>query len=573
MGAFLRRAGWLSTISWLGVVVCFEYFLFSQSKTDAYITSALEIFAAFFIYAALPCQRLIGKILKFSFGLVLLFSIIIQMQLLRASGDFLTTIALSNIGTLSSIGLSWDKVLPFVIIGVVLLVDSFLLRNKERVFSYYCFVLSFLFFAVIWSGIKIVNRMNGCQLKAPIYTAVSTLINAKNERARFDDIKKDFDDHRKYYLSRFERNKIYGTGGKIINKNHPNVIVFFTEGMSARFIGKYGSKYSDLTPFIDKLYSESLVFNNYYNHTAATFRGLRGQMVSGYQYNGGYHANGGGIGQISSDEVKKQTDNKYIITLPDVLKKNGYSTSFVSADEKGSQMEALLRCLRFDSVYMAGDFKQNNATLTDRELFEALWHTVQEKGKERAPFMIATYNFGTHAAVDSPDFKYGDGKNIGLNRFHNFDVFFGLFMEKLKSSEFGDNTIVIFTTDHATYPGPEIVAADNSVPPYFVDRVPFIVYYKGAEHSIVNVKGRNSLNFTPTVLNMLGFNEEKNYFLGCSLFTDECPEYNNMFVLEYSYFVTDEEGVHPVNEKDENIKSEVLEAIKMVEDDYRITSN
>lgn len=571
MGAFLRRMSLLSILGWLAMTVCFEYYLFVQKIHDAYITSILEMIAVFFIYTSFPCRSFTGKAVKFSFGWIISCVIIIQIQLLRASGDFLTPVAFSNMEALSGIGMSWDKVAPFLIATVILLVDVYLMKNK-KILSYRYIFFTMAFFIAIWSSIKVLNKVNGYQFKAPIYTTLSTLLNVKNERTHFDEIKKDFDDNKQHYLSRFERSEIYGTGTKVIDKDHPNVIIFFTEGMSARFIGKYGSKYHDITPSIDKLYSESLVFNNYYNHAAATFRGLRGQMVSGYQYNGGYYANGSGIGQLSSDEVRKQTDNKYIVTLPDILKKNGYNTSFIAANTKGSQMETLLRGLRFDSVYMAGDFKQNNTTLTDKELFDALWHTVQEKGKEGSPFMIATYNFGTHAAVDSPDLKYGDGKNIGLNRFHNFDAFLGLFMEKLKSSKFGDNTIVIFTTDHATYSGPEIVAADSSVSPYFVDRVPFIIYYKGVEHSVVDVSGRNSLNFTPTVLNMLGFNKEKNYFLGCSLFVSECPEHNNMFVFENGYFVTDENGVHPVSEMNGKEKDDALKSIKMIEDDYRITS-
>lgn len=562
---------WLSILGWLVMLVCFEYYLFLQKIHDAYITSALEMIAVFFIYTSFPCRSFTSKAAKFSFGWIISFVIIIQMQLLHASGDFLTPIAFSNMEALSGIGMSWDKIIPFLIALIILLADIFVVREKY-VLKYRYFVLSIVFFTIAWGAIKVINKENGCQLKAPLYTALSALFNVGRERVSFDKIKKDFDENKQHYLSRFERSEVYGTGTRIIDKDRPNVIIFFTEGMSARFIGKYGSKYQDITPYIDKLYSESLVFDNYYNHAAATFRGLRGQMVSGYQYNGGYYKNGSGIGQISSNEVRKQTDNKYIITLPDILKKNGYNTSFVSADAKYSQMEALLQGLRFDSVYMAGDFKQNNITLTDKELFDALWHTVQEKGKEGSPFMIATYNFGTHAAVDSPDLKYGNGKNIGLNRFHNFDAFFGLFMEKLKSSEFSDNTIVIFTTDHATYSGPEIVAADSSVSPYFVDRVPFIIYYKGVEHSVVSVSGRNSLSLTPTVLNMLGFNKEKNYFLGCSLFVSECPEYNNMFVFENGYFVTDESGVHPVSEMNGQEKDDALKSIKMIEDDYRITS-
>jgi hypothetical protein len=64
----------------------------------------------------------------------------------------------------------------------------------------------------------------------------------------------------------------------------PNIIIIFTEGFSAEVLDVYNNLDLNLTPNLNKLYERSLVFNNYYNHTAATYRGLRGQMISGYQF-------------------------------------------------------------------------------------------------------------------------------------------------------------------------------------------------------------------------------------------------------------------------------------------------
>ena len=39
----------------------------------------------------------------------------------------------------------------------------------------------------------------------------------------------------------------------------------------------------NITPNIKELQSKSLSFSNYYNHTFATYRGIIGQLYSGYQ--------------------------------------------------------------------------------------------------------------------------------------------------------------------------------------------------------------------------------------------------------------------------------------------------
>src|SRR5690606_16217047 len=53
----------------------------------------------------------------------------------------------------------------------------------------------------------------------------------------------------------------------------PNVIVLFIEGMSARTLEPYGSTYPGLTPNLQALARDTMVADNYYNHTAATYRG------------------------------------------------------------------------------------------------------------------------------------------------------------------------------------------------------------------------------------------------------------------------------------------------------------
>src|SRR3546814_4439619 len=53
--------------------------------------------------------------------------------------------------------------------------------------------------------------------------------------------------------------------------------------------------------------------------------------------------------------------------------------------------------------------------------------------------------------------KYGDGSNHSLNTIHNLDAQFGRFYRWFARSRYADNTLLIFTSDHAHYPEPSYV--------------------------------------------------------------------------------------------------------------------
>lgn len=109
------------------------------------------------------------------------------------------------------------------------------------------------------------------------------------------------------------------------------LLFFFTEGMSARTMGYYGGQYSDLTPNLNKLAQQSIAVHGYYNHTLATYRGLRGQFLSSYQSLDGFYA----TKLVSEtdlrlkDRIRKKLKTP-LISVVDILNDKGYDTAFIS---------------------------------------------------------------------------------------------------------------------------------------------------------------------------------------------------------------------------------------------------
>lgn len=306
---------------------------------------------------------------------------------------------------------------------------------------------------------------------------------------------------------------------EIMDLRGKNIVVVFTEGFSAEWIDKF-NKYHDLTPNLDRFLEQSVYFDNYYNHTAATFRGLRGQLTSSYQLRGGYTASDDGLGQISGESIRKTLTDS-LVSIPHILKDNGYHSYFLSTHHHKWQLNQMLKTLEFDRVYGADDFekKKSDKSMTDQQTFSALSDLVRND-KLQAPYFIGIYNFGTHLGQDSPDVKYGDGNNVLLNSIHNFDDAFGKFWTSVRNKE---DLVVIFTADHAAYPSDLYNQTFKTHRQFFIDKIPFAVLYHGIKPVVIDAHGRNSLDFAPTLLQAMGIKHGFNYFLGCSLFASACP--------------------------------------------------
>lgn len=297
-----------------------------------------------------------------------------------------------------------------------------------------------------------------------------------------------------------------------LKAKQPNIILIFTEGLSQSIV----EDSRNIMPNVAAYEKKSVDFSNYYNHTFATYRGIIGQLYSGYQ-NDNY-------------------DENHLTSIQSVLADQGYQTTFINTEPNNASFAAYLERMGFDEVKGEpglGIYEGNQDYMSDKEAYEALWDTVSEQEEAGKPFFTAIYTFGTHISLGSYDEKFGDGKSDELNKFYNADAQFGAFMDKFENSDISDNTIVVFTADHSTYTDDAWHEEFKNVPRACsdVDRVPFFIYYKGIEPETLDVRGRNSLDLVPTILDYLDISAF-NSFLGMSLFSP--PDNNNEFDTIFS---------------------------------------
>ena len=326
------------------------------------------------------------------------------------------------------------------------------------------------------------------------YTLNKDLSRTRSLAASIDDVDEDMTTHFWDYADYNFRNKPDNL------TENPNVVIIFTEGLSQNIV----TDDRNIMPNVAELEKESLFFENYYNHTFPTYRGLIGQLFSGYQL--------------------QNYDENTLVSVQEAFRKKGYHTSVINTEPLNLNFATFLESLGFDDVVTNVDIEPEgtSSTLSDRQAYESLYDVISGEHATGQPFMTAIYTFGTHVSLDSPDEKFGDGSDRLLNKFYNCDFQFGRFMDKFLESDMADDTIIIFTADHCTYADSDFTGAFPGFRRAHTecDSMPLLIYYRGIEPETVDVNGRNSLDFAPTLLDYLDI-RIGNYFLGFTLFADD----------------------------------------------------
>jgi phosphoglycerol transferase MdoB-like AlkP superfamily enzyme len=487
------------------------------------------------VYLAVLATK--SRVVHATLGLVLTLPIIVQMQSLHLSGDLLSAMALSNADSAKVINFRLDQFAPFVALVILaLLTLRFPAKHRSKLPAAFIVILVGVYIALAVQNFKENGLFNPFRL--PGLSFVRTVADIEMDDKSYTMDPKDREELEGYFRKdiTYKDHPAFAQLMATVPQN-PNIIVLFVEGFSARLMSEYGGSRPDLLPNFDRFYRQSVVVKNYFNHTAATIRGLRGQLTSSYV--AAPESGEDGLGWVDQSKLNGPSEQGTVLSVPQLLRNHGYQSAFMTPHPEAMNINTVIRHLGFDKMVtgtqVQSDMHLNSDEITDNNLYAHL-PTVALGMKE--PYFLGVYNFGTHLFHDSTDNKWHDGDSPVLNRFHNLDVQFGTFLDRFMSDEKFKNTILIVTADHAAFPAPEYLSVEkDATPNVFVDRVPMMMYWRGARHQVIDVAGRNSLGLAPTVMELAKIQKERNYFLGCSVFAPECKDVNYVTAIdEFSFF-------------------------------------
>lgn len=224
-----------------------------------------------------------------------------------------------------------------------------------------------------------------------------------------------------------------------------NVVVFLQESLGAEYVGCLGGL--PLTPELDKLSKEGLLFTNLYSSGTRSVRGIE-SVITGFLPN------------PSESVVKLSNAQQGFFTLADAFGKQNYDTSFIYGGLSNfDNMASFFNGNGFNNIIDETDFDADGK----KYAFKGVWGYSDEDLAVKAneyfsslgdkPFFSLMFSTSNHEPFEFPDGRiklHDNRKNTVNNAMKYADFSIGKFFELAKKEKYFDNTIFIVIADHNT---------------------------------------------------------------------------------------------------------------------------
>ena len=296
-----------------------------------------------------------------------------------------------------------------------------------------------------------------------------------------------------------------------------NVVIVVLESMSAEFLTGLGSR-DNLTPSLDRLARQGLLFTNLYASGTRTVRGLEAIALS--------------VPPTPPESVVRRPNNDGLFTIGTPFMRRGYDAMFVYGGYSYFDNMATFFGGNGFTVIDRSDLARDEITFSnawgvcDEDLYRRVVReadTVQGRGGN---FFIVVMTTSNHRPFTYPDEKIdipsGKGRPGGV-KYADFAI--GELIKNASSRPWFDNTIFVFVADHCARSG-----GKNDIP---VDNyhIPCIFYAPkiikpGTVDGIVS-----QIDIAPTLFDQLNW-QYTSSFVGRSVFKMQ-PEEGRAFISNH----------------------------------------
>lgn len=276
-----------------------------------------------------------------------------------------------------------------------------------------------------------------------------------------------------------------------------HVIVLLEESLGSEFIGALGDK-RGLTPNLDRIAEESLLFTRMYATGTRTVRGMEAVTAS--------------FPPLPPESLVKRPHNENLFNWSTVMAQNGYSPTFLyggfGAFDNMNHFFANNGYRVIDRTDMDTPKFANIWGVSDEDLFRNALRVFDEqaaRGERIFSVIMTTSNhkpFTFPAGVPGAP-PSGGGRGAGV-RYADYAI--GRFFDQLRTKPYANDTLVVIVADH----GARIYGREDI--PMKSYEIPFLVYAPG------HVKpGRvdalaSQLDVAPTVLGLLNISYDSMFF-------------------------------------------------------------
>ena len=278
-----------------------------------------------------------------------------------------------------------------------------------------------------------------------------------------------------------------------------NVVIFLEESFGSEFWGCLGRSNS-LTPEMDRLAAEGLLFTNIYASGNRTVRGFEGVLSS--------------FPPLPGDSIVKRDRSQNVETIARVLKRDGYDTVFLYGGRGVFDgMRAFALNNGYDRFVEQKHFAHPTFTtiwgVCDEDIFQRSLEEFRTLSAAGKPFCGTILSVSNHKPYSYPPGRIPENpaQRLRNHAVKYSDYALGQFFQAVKKESFYTNTIFVVVADHGAR-----VYGSQSIPIHSYE-IPLLIVGPAVVKEPRQVPQLGcSLDVAPTVLGLLGRPYETLFF-------------------------------------------------------------
>lgn len=282
-------------------------------------------------------------------------------------------------------------------------------------------------------------------------------------------------------------------------EKHLNVIVVVEESLSAEYLGVFGNK-ERLTPNLDRLAKESLLFTNLYATGTRTVRGLEAISLS--------------MPPLPGTSIVKRPDNGGFRSWGEIMNSKGYDSRFIYAGYGYfDNMNAFFSGNGYSIVDRTALSKEeitfsNVWGVCDEDLFRRVIREANASHAAGKPFFSMVMTTSNHRPFTYPDGRIDIPSKTGRNGGVKYaDYAIGRLVAEARRQPWFDDTIFVFVADHCAG------SAGKTEVPVKKYEIPLLVYAPKHIRPARFDGIMSQIDVAPTVLGLMNMSYDTD-FLG-----------------------------------------------------------
>lgn len=278
-----------------------------------------------------------------------------------------------------------------------------------------------------------------------------------------------------------------------------NIVLITVESLSASFMARYGNTES-ITPNLDRLATESLVFDNLFAVGNRTVRGLEAVTLS--------------KPPSAGESLVKQENNTNLFSIGKLLKNKGYQVQYLYGGDSYFDNMKTFFSGNYYEVLDKSSFGGKEVTFSniwgvcDEDMFAKALQVFDANSQKGTPFFSHIMTVSNHRPYTYPEDKIdisgqAQSRDGGVKY---TDYAIGKFIEQAKAKPWFKDTVFVIIADHCAS------SAGKASLPLERYHIPALIYAPGFVEPREEKRLVSQIDVIPTLLGLLHFSYNSQFF-------------------------------------------------------------